>query len=507
MAHAQLDANHRRERTTWCNLTIPVVDLFAGPGGLGDGFATFHGGAAFRVALSIEAEDWAHQTLTLRKFLLDVDGRKTRKLPRLIGERMADCQSILSIDPALAKDVAARARQLTLGKADHRHVLSLFDATQSDTTSPWVLIGGPPCQAYSVVGRSRNKGKKDYIPEKDDRHFLYLEYLRLLADREPTIFVMENVKGLLSSKINGEQIFQRILEDLHAPRRAAYHTKGGVRYSLHCLTRYGDEFSSDDPRRYIVRSERHGIPQARHRVILMGIQEGLARNVGKIPEQPSPSVYAAISDLPRIRSSISRRADVDDVQQWKTAIAEGVAAARQFCERDMRVKLEQSLKLLHCQDLETEAVLGSKKSLGSVWNHASRGHIPSDLVRYFYASVYASQYGVSPKLQDFPRLLWPRHANLNGAEVPIFSDRFRVQVADRPATTITSHISKDGHYFIHYDPAQCRSLTVREAARLQTFPDDYIFCGPRTAQYVQVGNAVPPKLARHIAKIVWRLLS
>src|SRR5262249_4731020 len=130
-----------------------------------------------------------------------------------------------------------------------------------------------------------------------------------------------------------------------------------------------------------------------------------------------------------------------------------------------------------------------------------------DLWRYYFASCFAAEMKKSPLLQDFPETLWPNHRNVSKARIEKddidFGDRFKVQLKNQPSATITSHIAKDDHYYIHPDPKQCRSLTVREAARLQTFPDNYVFVGGRTSQYQQVGNAVPPLLARKIAKIIY----
>jgi DNA (cytosine-5)-methyltransferase 1 len=145
--------------------------------------------------------------------------------------------------------------------------------------------------------------------------------------------------------------------------------------------------------------------------------------------------------------------------------------------------------------------------LQGVCNHTTRLHISTDLHRYLFAACYAGVEHRSPELRDFPAELLPKHRNARkSAKDGAFDDRFHVQMPNRPSTTVTSHLAKDGHYFIHPDPCQCRSMTVREVARLQTFPDNYFFCGPRTGQYIQVGNAVPPLLAKQIGDIVLDVL-
>jgi DNA (cytosine-5)-methyltransferase 1 len=141
-------------------------------------------------------------------------------------------------------------------------------------------------------------------------------------------------------------------------------------------------------------------------------------------------------------------------------------------------------------------------------NHESRSHMPTDLVRYLFVASFGEVAKSSPRLMDFPRGLLPEHKNVDPDNIgaSIFKDRFRVQVGHTHSMTVTSHIAKDGHAFIHPKANQCRSLTVREAARLQTFPDSYVFLGNRTSQYTQVGNAVPPLLAFQIANIVAKVL-
>jgi DNA (cytosine-5)-methyltransferase 1 len=133
----------------------------------------------------------------------------------------------------------------------------------------------------------------------------------------------------------------------------------------------------------------------------------------------------------------------------------------------------------------------------------TQGHMQRDLVRYLFCSTFAETHLRPARAADFPEELAPDHQSWSTGK---FADRFRVQMWDGPSTTITSHISKDGHYFIHPDPAQCRSLTLREAARLQTFRGKYTFPGNRTQQCVQVASAVPPSLAKQIAEALKKIL-
>lgn len=498
----------------------PLIDVFAGPGGLGEGFSSLARGkkdACFRNAVSIEQDEFAHRTLLLRHFLKGFRG----------GELPEDYYRYLKGDIALTelydlhpeeKEHAERsAIRISLGADNHERVRKLISDRLRKQTK-WALVGGPPCQAYSLVGRSRMMGDPEF--EKDIRHFLYQEYLRIIIDHAPPVFVMENVKGLLSAKVDGELVINRILADLSSPKNALGMSSNGLGYRLYSLSEDELPGMEVDPRLFLVRAEEYGVPQARHRMFIVGIRNDINVRPGCLKPHKPPTLKQTIASLPAIRSGLSRGGDT--LEAWRKVIA-GIDTATIRQELNgheyagdlvdlMSINLDRTPKKLERRStlyparprLQHAVFDGIHDPLlDCLDGHEARGHMPSDLHRYAFASSFAAVTGRSPKLADFPESLLPNHDNVElGRAGKMFSDRFRVQLPDQPSTTVTSHISKDGHYFIHYDPAQCRSLTVREAARLQTFPDNYRFEGPRTAQYHQVGNAVPPYLARQIAAII-----
>lgn len=511
---------------------IPVIDIFAGPGGLGEGFASLraNGSPAFRIKLSVEMDEFAHRTLLLRSFFRQFEpGEAPAKYYEYLrGEtrwNAATCHDLLAEFPregahALREAWREELRPAIAEEVDRR-ILAALGPMRS--RSAWVLVGGPPCQAYSLAGRVRMIGEIGDAFYADKRHTLYREYLRLLARHMPSVFIMENVKGLLSATSKaGDRVFEQIVRDLQRPPGSTH------RYRLFALSPSEGEpdclfADALDATRFIVESERHGIPQARHRLIILGVLESAFGKGPQLPrrlaERREVTCRDAIGDLPRLRSGLSR--EPDSPERWKITVRSalreawfrhiagngqaGVAdAIRKAIDRVTSPQKDKGGRFVECDTapgFRPEWFLDAR--LGGVCNHETRSHRADDLHRYLFVSAYGSVRNFSPRLRDFPKALLPEHENVRDAlGCGMFNDRFRVQLSDAPATTITSHISKDGHYFIHYDPSQCRSLTVREAARVQTFPDNYFFEGPRTEQYRQVGNAVPPLLAREIAGIV-----
>lgn len=652
--------------------SIPVVDVFAGPGGLSEGFSSYTPDDQhfpFKVILSAEKNEYAIRTLRLRAFVRWFIHQERKRLPNTYidyvtsvnkGEKGFPSEVLYTLlNTALLEDLdleeqgvlllieneiqsmsstnvsswreyinsidyadeiydvlkAARfARQeamhIELGKEDDKFMVEIEKALapeiNADLPAPCVLIGGPPCQAYSKAGKARRRRsvKKhvnengQYEQDKDPRSWLYKEYLKILHHSKPMFFVMENVPGMLTVELtkDGEKInaWEAIIKDLHAPSISLGLAEGELpceteKYIVCSLedSSYFYDGSDDsierirkEPRKLVINASKHGVPQARERVILFGIRCDLIETVElnkvlelvrlEYKERPVNTVHDAISDLPITFSSLSsvynpsnnkpdfiKRKDkshsmwlesvrdssrkltrsIDNYlsKRGKTEaelvlyskVIELIEQAEQYLtkfENDEGKNRKTSQWLGVANSSQSEVLLNWYKkhwNSNSSLNHMPRGHMDRDLARYLFASCFAiasrktkrkfrvsksvkGQIDLNELMKISPEFLVPAHENKSS-----FVDRFKVQKSDIPSNTITSHISKDGHYFIHPDPRQCRSFTVREAARIQTFPDDYFFEGPRTHQYVQVGNAVPPILAIQISQVVhslWTLL-
>lgn len=552
-------------------IKIPVIDIFAGPGGLSEGFSSysaFFGKAEdYEVKLSIEKDKVAAQTLMLRSFYrkFPYDKVSDAYYDYIRGNEAA--LEALKSTPEWA-EASAHVWNGALGEIRLTDLHTRIKRSLAGEKN-WVLLGGPPCQAYSLIGRARMSGlghdlrngnltieqlerlrhEKEAAFLKDHRHTLYREYLRIVGVHQPAVFVMENVKGILSSKLPDgftetgkpkfKQAFSQIRTDLENPWKVLredenYHilrkfrSGAASRYKLHSFVqeRSGNllgEYSDTD---FLIKSENYGVPQKRHRVIILGVREDIQVTPAKLRLSKTTTVRDVLEGLPELRSGLSKEDDTEE--NWlrirnetlpKTiidALPEKSRIAIKAAQKPSDSTLSRGSKFI---PIEKQPKVNQSKltrwltdeRLGGVIQHETRSHMNADIGRYLFVSAIGAVTGQSPRLDEWPVKLLPAHKNVFAGDVSKkisdFKDRFKVQVYDHPASTITAHISKDGHYFIHPDPKQGRSFTVREAARVQTFPDNYFFSGNRTQQYQQIGNAVPPYLALQLAQVVANLLA
>ena len=508
---------------------MPIVDLFSGPGGLAEGFAAFRspkGRRRFHIALSIEKDRDAHHTLRLRAFLRKFGRSFPSKYYDFLNGVFTEEPDWATLYPKAWAAACEETKCMELGTYSERAFLRRRIAgIREEHGGRTVLLGGPPCQSYSVIGRSRNVGNDNYKADEDDRQSLYEHYAQVLDQLRPAVAVMENVRGLLSARWKGDLVFPQVMHRLR-------HAGGMNGYKLYALDSRSGATSWDEgltPNDFLVQAEEHGVPQTRHRVFVICVRSDLAAT---LPDEYLPrlepgdgrvSVKDIIGAMPNLRSRLSQG---DDRSSWQDAVRAAcdlVDANQPIMSRDEKKRFQNSLALARSKTIgfappwcdargKVSLPRGCPPELRD-WifdekierlpNNETRAHMAADLARYLFAAVFACTFLRSPKSYDFPEALAPNHANW---ETGKFDDRYRVQVADGPCTTVTSHIAKDGHFFIHPDPRQCRSLTVREVARLQTFPDNYFFHGSRSKQYIQVGNAVPPYLAYQIARTLWDVL-
>jgi DNA (cytosine-5)-methyltransferase 1 len=485
-------------------------------------------------------DEAAQQTRELRSFYHQFPANRvpTDYYDCLRGRYTA--RELLDAYPDEAEEARSRSLLWELGrvpqysdKALHKNIGKALGGSES-----WVLVGGPPCQAYSTIGRARNKLKKGYDPSTDERSFLYLEYLKIIGRHWPAVFLMENVTGVQSSSVNGRNVWHQMLADLGNPAEALKDDKISAKrrydgYRLYSLTIPFLELDifglpTLDPSDYIVKCEQHGVPQARHRVFVLGVRADIATEPGTLRTMQTVTAADVLDGLPRLRSGIT---DYEDSgEEWFRILKD--APRRKWWSDvektlpEVTEELKSTLKKLGSVPLKRgdNFVKGKvkvryrpdwylDKHLHGACNHHTKAHMSTDLHRYLFAAGFAKRLSQPLRLGHFPKELLPAHENAKDTHKNAahwhqgFADRFGAIAANQPSRTVMSHLAKDGHYYIHYDLTQCRSLTVREAARLQTFPDNYYFCGNKGQQYRQIGNAVPPLLSQQIAEIILKLFT
>jgi len=413
-----------------------VLDMFSGAGGLSEGF--FQQG--FKFVSHVEKDDRARATLETRAIYHALKNSNNEEIYRdyIYGDLNRDefIQKFNELElPSiglLQGEVCNSNEKLMIEKIE-RHL------NDSDSDSVDVIIGGPPCQAYSLAGRSRDQDGM----ESDPRNYLYKHYISFLKKFKPEVFVFENVPGLKSAK-NGS-IYAKLQEEM---KKLGYET---------------------EPK--ILNAKNFSVLQERKRIIFIGWKKENNFSYPVFPEIPPEEFHVSdiLKDLPPLQPGEG----TDDPVDYKTPFSDASRYLTKFNIRQKEDKLIQHKARMHnTQDRKIYKLVISK------WNQ--------DKKRLKYT--------------DLPSEL-QSHNNKD-----TFLDRFKVVDMNGYSHSVVAHIAKDGHYFIHPDIEQIRSLTVREVARIQSFPDNYKFEGPRTSQYSQIGNAVPPLMAKGIAIEIEKML-
>lgn len=386
------------------------IDLFAGCGGLSEGFYK----QGFKALAHVEIDHTACETL------------KTRM--KYYGYNSVD-RDVLELD--ITRDDVTEC------------IDNAVDGQNVD-----VIIGGPPCQSFSSLGRAKDEnGMKN-----DPRNYLFESYVKILNYYRPKFFVFENVTGILTAKINNKHIINTIIEKLSENYKVT--TKPGA---------------------HVLNSANYGVPQIRKRVILIGVRKDISIDVEDVYNSIIKTHYdPEMSENEMI--GLEKYVTVRDAIEELPSLLPGEG------EKEIQFEYKKNNVFLKR--------IASKKNV--LMDHIARNHNDKDIERY---------REMSKNHWTFQELLDNRK-DLCHEKQRVFGNSYAVQWWDLPSKTIIAHLYKDGNQFIHPDYKQARTLTVREVARLQSFPDDFVFKGSRTDQYKQIGNAVPPLLAEAIASAI-----